>query len=747
MFQENVVRVNQSQILFETLASKIYQNPTVSSYREIIANALDIHRQTKQSKKPLLRIEPAPIAVPFNSDAMYVTVRDYGTGISKKDYSNVYLTFFETTKTEADSGAYGLGAKTPFGISYKFINESQQSNTKLSFYVNSYQNGTVTQYINYLSDDGLPVYSTVGEFETDEPDGLEVKFLHLESYNPFKDLMFVISFIDRIDIDIHPELKSINSHYSSAVNGMVRKRVNSNTDIVNIYDIASPLYSEVMGQCGYGRWSNTALMLRKGDIIYKLRNPTTVVEVTEYVNRPVGAIIYVVNASAIPDFEYSIPSSRESIDFAYTEYDKIKEYITLATHKVINKESFIDELLGEFKEKLHGGNTINEAYKIVRTAKSLFRNDGILQYIRKNNITVTDILVRQRSDLVLPEFKSHGKELFTLSYRNKPNTKFSSFGAAINTATYMSNIDDVLFLIRDKKQFSYVHNEVSQRAIVFIDDEPEVLEWLDTHGFVVGRVSDYIKPKVKRKTNIADGDLPRLLDRFGSSIKVTQTVIEKLNDDGHDIIFMQDKKYTFEYNGVTYDVRYFDCNLHLEGDDGSSYTIDMNTKGTFLRTQNSTSQKTIKKANAYIQAGLMMDMSDWLKIKLPKYVVTLSKKASLDYYIKRSNNMVIKVLNSNSGVYRYNLSAAEQSDYEKFKSQYDDFSPSSYLVLRDITEYNSINDKIKLATADEPLIAEIAELLRFKSNNEYQHVMEFFKSKLSEKVDTTLLYDTIESMY
>lgn len=745
MFQENVAHVKQSQILFETLASKIYQNPTVSSYREILANALDIHRQVGQKKKPVLSLIPAIGAVPFCNDAIYVSIRDYGTGISKEDFPSVYMTFFETTKTEADSGAYGLGAKTPFGICYKYLEQSNSTNTKLSFYVNSFQNGVVTQYINYLSDDGIPVFSIVGEFETDEPDGLEVKFLHLEGYNPFHDLMFVVSFIDRIDVSIDESVVDFKEAYDTAVNGIVRKRVNANTDIVNVFDINSLLYREAIGQAGYGRWNYTSLMFRKGDIVYKLKNSSDVVNTTIPVKQPVGVVIYVVDVNAIEDFEYTIPSSRESIDFSCS--NTISEYISNAVHSIINKESFIDTLMSDFATKMEDTTSIGERLKIVNDSKTLFRNESILRYIRENNIKVTDILVRQKSNLEIPECELGS---FTVSFPNRPAITTGRLSLAIDEALKYYKIDDVLFLIRDKKQYKYIHQIVTNKAVVLLDDSSSVHSWLKQHNFEVEKLSDYSKPKTVRKKNRVSGDLPRLRDRFNSNVKLTQVEIERYYENGVPVVLIDGKiksNYRYTYNGETYSVKYSDGDLLLTSDCGHTTRVELFDKGKFFSTMHSTSRLTLKKAEDYIKSGYIITMDDWLKNELPKYTVTLSADASLNYFIRKSNNILLRVLFNSVHSTKYRSSKEEERNYEDFARNDSSFNPRTYFVIKDSTEFNRHESLMRQALEEDPVLNELCLMLTLNSVDKYPHVVNLIREKLSEKFDTTRLYDMINSMY
>jgi hypothetical protein len=76
----------------------------------------------------------------------------------------MYTTYGESTKSSSNAyiGAFGIGAKSPFAYTD-------------SFNVTAYQNGKGRAYSMFV-EDGAPQMTLMGEFETDEPSGLEVFF-------------------------------------------------------------------------------------------------------------------------------------------------------------------------------------------------------------------------------------------------------------------------------------------------------------------------------------------------------------------------------------------------------------------------------------------------------------------------------------------------------------------------------------------------------------------------------------------
>lgn len=205
----NSVLFEESAILFETLAEKIYTTPDKSAVREIIANALDIHRVTKQTKKPKVGVVyKGKEYSQHKSSTLYmyeITVRDYGTGIKKEDYSDAF-TFFKSSKNESGitSGAYGLGIKSPYGLLYRARKDGYSNN---SFYITTYIGGQMTAYIHYINDNGIPSWDMLFDVPSNEPNGTEITFTVASNANLgshyipiISDITTYIAYRDKIEI-------------------------------------------------------------------------------------------------------------------------------------------------------------------------------------------------------------------------------------------------------------------------------------------------------------------------------------------------------------------------------------------------------------------------------------------------------------------------------------------------------------------------------------------------------------------
>ena len=147
--------IKASPIAFDILSSRLYANPVLAIVRELLTNAYDSHKAAGKEDVPIKIILPSYMETNF-------IIRDYGLGLSEEDITQMYTTFFDSTKSNSNdfTGCFGLGSKTPFSYTS-------------SFSVNSYFNGIKYKFIA-VKKDGYPSIIKVSEEETSEPNGLEI---------------------------------------------------------------------------------------------------------------------------------------------------------------------------------------------------------------------------------------------------------------------------------------------------------------------------------------------------------------------------------------------------------------------------------------------------------------------------------------------------------------------------------------------------------------------------------------------
>ena len=186
-------RIRNSAKAFNILSSGLYANKVKAIVRELSCNAVDSHIAAGKKETPF------DVHLP-NSLEPHFSIRDYGTGLSHEQVTQIYTTYFESTKTSSNEfiGALGLGSKSPFSYTDNFT-------------VTAIQNGRKGIYSAFINDTGVPSIALMMTEETDEPTGVEVKF----------------SVNDRYDFDkFRQEARNVYRHFA------LRPVISGNADFV-----------------------------------------------------------------------------------------------------------------------------------------------------------------------------------------------------------------------------------------------------------------------------------------------------------------------------------------------------------------------------------------------------------------------------------------------------------------------------------------------------------------------------------
>lgn len=156
MEQKQAFNIVATKEAFDTLSSRLYSNPVLAVIRELSSNAYDAQKDAGVEK-------PFDIHIPTFNEPFF-RIRDYGNGLSEDFISEIYTTFFMSTKTYNANqiGAFGLGSKSPFSLVDKFN-------------VISYYDGKKYTY-EMSKEDGLPAVTKISEENSNEPTGLEIYF-------------------------------------------------------------------------------------------------------------------------------------------------------------------------------------------------------------------------------------------------------------------------------------------------------------------------------------------------------------------------------------------------------------------------------------------------------------------------------------------------------------------------------------------------------------------------------------------
>ena len=140
-----------------TILSGLYSDLPLAIVRELAANALDAHVVAGK------RDVPIEIHLP-NALEPWLTITDFGTGISHKDIYDIYTTYFESTKTNSNDqiGCLGLGAKSQLAYTDNFTTTSVVDGVKRIYNV-------------FFNANGVPSISLMSQDKTDECNGLSVQ--------------------------------------------------------------------------------------------------------------------------------------------------------------------------------------------------------------------------------------------------------------------------------------------------------------------------------------------------------------------------------------------------------------------------------------------------------------------------------------------------------------------------------------------------------------------------------------------
>lgn len=161
-------RIRNSAKAFSILSSGLYSNKIRAIIRELSCNAADSH--VESGSKDL----PFDIHLP-NAMEPWFSIRDYGTGLTHDQVTNIYTTYFESTKTDSNEfvGALGLGSKSPFSYSDNFS-------------VTAIRDGIKNNYSAFINDHGVPSVARMSTSETDEPSGVEIQMAVTDTNDFYK---------------------------------------------------------------------------------------------------------------------------------------------------------------------------------------------------------------------------------------------------------------------------------------------------------------------------------------------------------------------------------------------------------------------------------------------------------------------------------------------------------------------------------------------------------------------------------
>lgn len=153
--QSTAFTVELNAVTFEILSRDLYKNPIKAIIRELCCNAIDSHKRAGNDA-------PFDIHLPTPQEP-YLTVQDYGTGLSREGMELLYTSYFKSDKrgTNDEIGGKGLGSKTPLAYTDTFS-------------VVSCYNSEKHAYAVHKNTEGLPTLTHIYSIPTDEHNGLNI---------------------------------------------------------------------------------------------------------------------------------------------------------------------------------------------------------------------------------------------------------------------------------------------------------------------------------------------------------------------------------------------------------------------------------------------------------------------------------------------------------------------------------------------------------------------------------------------
>jgi hypothetical protein len=246
-------RIRNSAKAFNILSSGLYANKIKAIIRELSCNAVDSHTAAGNS-------DPFEVHLPTQLEPWFA-IRDFGTGLNHDQVTNIYTTYFESTKTASNEfiGALGLGSKSPFSYTDNFT-------------VTAVKDGNKRIYSAFINNEGVPSIALMMEEETADANGVEVKFgvddyydfrkFQQEAHSVFKwfkqqpkftGAELTVTPIEFVDRDIIPGVHThSDSHRSYAVMGNIAYPIEVPNAETNLGELANLLACGLVMEFGIG---------------------------------------------------------------------------------------------------------------------------------------------------------------------------------------------------------------------------------------------------------------------------------------------------------------------------------------------------------------------------------------------------------------------------------------------------------------------------------------------------------------
>ena len=442
-------RIRNSAKAFNILSSGLYANKIRAIIRELSCNAVDSHVAAGKQDTPF------DVHLP-NQLEPWFAIRDYGTGLTHEQVSNIYTTYFESTKTDSNDfiGALGLGSKSPFSYTDNFT-------------VTAVKNGVKGIYTAFINDQGVPSIALMTSEETTEPSGVEVKFAVNDRYDFSK-------FIDEArQVYIYFKLRPV----VSGVSNFEFRNVSYETENI------------IPGVHSYKDGRNSVAIM--GNIAYPIQVPNT--------EQSLGNLRGLLNCGLEMHFaigELDFQASREGLSYIPSTIEAIKnklESVNSALTSVLAKEADAISNLWEraifLSKKSHSQLWQAAVKKYVSDTKLVTYDDNRYGGTKEFKLGIDDLAKKYNITIRGFDYSKHQKGF--------PNLKNSTDHNKKSDGTYeyfyhwsLSVSSDVRFIVNDtnvgaveRAKFHYRTNRPDRGARVYVLDKADKTKDMNLKAF------------------------------------------------------------------------------------------------------------------------------------------------------------------------------------------------------------------------------------------------------------------------
>lgn len=700
-------RIRNSAKAFNILSSGLYANKIKAIIRELSCNAVDSHVAAGNT-------EPFEVHLPSSIEPFF-SIRDYGTGLNHEQVTNIYTTYFESTKTNSNAfiGALGLGSKSPFSYTDNFT-------------VTAIKDGHKGIYSAFINAEGVPSIALMGEEETTEPSGVEIKF----SVNDRNDFYRFEDEANKVYRWFKQQPKFIGREISIAPIEYETK------------DIIPGVHSTT---------KSSRSMAVMGNIAYPIEVPNS--------EKTLGDLAKLINCGLVMEFgigELDFQASREGLSY-------IPQTITAIKNKLQQVNSTLVDVLAKEADVIDNEWTRSQ-FLYSKKRKDLW-SAAVVEYVTKNNTPLFNVQSQWSSDfsfemklsdaakfnISLSGFNNHSSEksFKTMKIASK-NFGNSDENGRLKLEEYISfSISPSIFFIqndtkvgsleRAKQHFRNMTDARGYRYVIMLNKIDKTKE-MDMNGFY-----DFIHnpPKEQRmvvsqleerqRNTGGNGfgknvNIMTLEERGGSSWHTASRglvwrqaqTLDKF-DDNTTYYYVPLKGFEPLWNSISYSYSVPDFVAILKNTRMSDLNIQVYgvRKGDLPAIQ---SKKNWVNVESYTK-GIIEKIAD--KVVLTEVVAALDRHSIFEYNYQKLHGVIVNDKSPAKNFLSDMIGLPELTGHNSMKNLMNIFGVKSNLVSSDlITKYKSI---LKDFTIRYPLVSKFSTSAKEGDVGEYINLIDTVK--------------------